>query len=127
MQAIARQPHRAPDDTPLHDERHRPEQTALYRLVHLLERVVPLVPVRQWVLSLPIPLRLLLASQPYLVTPVLQVARRGALVEEQVRTTSAAGLREDDGLVAAVRSSACVIRCLGLPDEQISATCPPGA
>jgi len=78
MQAIARQPHRAPDGTPLHYERHRPEQTALYRLVHLLERVVPLVPVRQWVLSLPIPLRLLLASQPYLVTPVLQVARRGA-------------------------------------------------
>ena len=33
------------------------------------------VPVRQWVLSLPIPLRLLLAAQPKLVTPVLQVAR----------------------------------------------------
>ena len=29
--------------------------------------------VRQWVLSLPIPLRLLLAAQPKLVTPVLQV------------------------------------------------------
>ena len=31
------------------------------------------MPVRQWVLSLPIPLRLLLAAQPKLVTPVLQV------------------------------------------------------
>jgi hypothetical protein len=31
------------------------------------------VPVRQWVLSLPIPLRLLLAAQPGLVAPVLQV------------------------------------------------------
>jgi hypothetical protein len=31
------------------------------------------VPVRQWVLSLPIPLRLLLAAQPKLVSPVLQV------------------------------------------------------
>jgi hypothetical protein len=32
--------------------------------------------VRQWVLSLPIPLRLLLAAQPELVTPVLQVVQR---------------------------------------------------
>ena len=31
---------------------------------------------RQWVLSLPIPLRLLLAAQPKLVTPVLQVMHR---------------------------------------------------
>ncbi len=31
---------------------------------------------RQWVLALPIPLRLLLAAQPKLVTPVLQVAHR---------------------------------------------------
>ena len=40
---------------------------------HLLDHVIPHVPVRQWVLSLPIPLRLLLAAQPKLVTPVLQV------------------------------------------------------
>ena len=41
---------------------------------HLVE--LPHVPVRQWVLSLPIPLRLLLAAQPKLVTPVLQVVHR---------------------------------------------------
>ena len=40
---------------------------------HLVDHVIPHVPVRQWVLSLPIPLRLLLAAQPKLVTPVLQV------------------------------------------------------
>ena len=153
MQAIGRQPNppiRAPDGAPVHYERHRPEQTTLYRLVqqhaatffeqaesaagadlpqfvkddfdaflecgilahgflrlrcgdcghdklvafsckrrgfcpscgarrmaqtaaHLVDHVVPRVPVRQWVLSLPIPLRLLLAAQPKLVTPVLQV------------------------------------------------------
>lgn len=34
MQATAQQPQRAPDGAPLHyDERHRPEQTTLYRLV----------------------------------------------------------------------------------------------
>ena len=44
-------------------------QTAAHRVDH----VIPHVPVRQWVLSLPIPLRLLLAAQPKLVTPVLQV------------------------------------------------------
>ena len=37
---------------------------------------LPHVPVRQWVLALPIPLRLLLAAQPKLVTPVLQVVHR---------------------------------------------------
>ena len=40
---------------------------------HLVDHVLPQVPVRQWVLSLPIPLRLPLAAQPKLVTPVLQV------------------------------------------------------
>ena len=43
---------------------------------HLVGHVIPQVPVRQWVLSLPIPLRLLLAAQPQLVTPVLQAVQR---------------------------------------------------
>jgi hypothetical protein len=43
---------------------------------HLADHVIPHVPVRQWVLSLPIPLRLLLAAQPELVAPVLQVVHR---------------------------------------------------
>ena len=46
----------------------------------LVDHVIPHVPVRQWVLiwvmRLPIPLRLLLAAQPKLVTPVLQVVHR---------------------------------------------------
>ena len=157
MQTIGAQPQRAPDGAPVHYERHRPEQTTLYRLVqqhaatffaqaeaaagadlpqfvkdefdaflecgilahgflrlccgdcghdkllafsckrrgfcpscgarrmsqtaaHLVDHVIPHVPVRQWVrvwqLRLPIPLRLLLAAQPKLVTPVLQVVHR---------------------------------------------------
>ena len=43
---------------------------------HLVDHVTPQVPVRQWVLSLPIPLRLLLAAQLKLVTPALQVVHR---------------------------------------------------
>jgi len=43
---------------------------------HLVEHVIPRVPARQWVLSLPIPLRVLLAAQPQLLTPVLQVVHR---------------------------------------------------
>ena len=42
----------------------------------MVDHVIPRVPVRQWVLSLPILLRLLLAAQPKLVTPVLQVVHR---------------------------------------------------
>ena len=175
MQAIGRQPHRAPDGAPVHYERHRPEQTALYRLVqqhaeaffaqvdaatgaslpqfvkdefdaflecgilahgflrlrgagcghdkllafsckrrgfcpscgtrrmahtaaHLVDHVIPHVPVRQWVLSLPIPLRLLLAAQPKLVTPVLQVVHRviTCFLLQQ------AGLKADEGDSGAV-------------------------
>jgi hypothetical protein len=33
VQAIGRQPQRAPDGAPVHYERHRPEQITLYRLV----------------------------------------------------------------------------------------------
>ena len=43
---------------------------------HLVDRVIPRMPVRQWVLSLPISLRVLLAARPELVTPVLQVVQR---------------------------------------------------
>ena len=43
---------------------------------HLVDYVIPRVPVRQWVLSLPIPLRTLLAAHPQLVSAVLQVVHR---------------------------------------------------
>ena len=47
---------------------------------HLADHVTPRVPVRQWErvcqVRLPIPLRLLLAAQPKLVRPVLQVVHR---------------------------------------------------
>ncbi|MGH8549012.1 MAG: transposase [Methylococcales bacterium] len=43
---------------------------------HLVEHVIPRVPVRQWVLSFPIPLRYLLSNHPDLLSPVLQVINR---------------------------------------------------
>jgi ribosomal protein S27AE len=52
---------------------------------HLVDHVIPHVPVRQWVLSLPIPLRVLLAAQPELVTPVLQVVQRGVMRQRFAR------------------------------------------
>ena len=60
---------------------------------HLVDHVVPHVPVRQWVLSLPIPLRVLLAAQPELVTPVLQVVQR--VVERHLLDHT--GLKSEDG------------------------------
>ena len=72
----------------------RMSQTA----AHLVDRVIPHVPVRQWVLSLPIPLRVLLAAQPGLVTPVLQVVQR--LVTRHL--LDAAGLEADEGQGGAV-------------------------
>ncbi len=46
---------------------------------HLVDHVIPRVPVHQWVLSFPIPLRLLLAAHPHLLSPVLSVVNRGRL------------------------------------------------
>ena len=40
---------------------------------HLVDCVIPRVPVRQWVLSFPIPLRILLAANPDLLSPLLQI------------------------------------------------------
>jgi hypothetical protein len=37
---------------------------------HLVDRVIPPVPVRQWVLSFPIPLRILFAAQPQLLAAI---------------------------------------------------------
>jgi len=43
---------------------------------HLVDRVIPRVPVRQWVLSFPIPLRILLAAHADLLSPLLQCIHR---------------------------------------------------
>ncbi len=43
---------------------------------HLVDHVIPRVPVRQWVVSFPIPLRYLFATHPHLLSPVLQVIHR---------------------------------------------------
>ena len=43
---------------------------------HRVDCVIPRVPVRQWVLSFPIPLRTLFAADAQLLSPVLQVIHR---------------------------------------------------
>ena len=63
---------------------------------HLVDHVIPHVPLRQWVL--PIPLRVLLAAQPELVTPVLQVVQR--VVARHLRDS--AQLTADEGHGGAV-------------------------
>jgi hypothetical protein len=42
-------------------------------VAHLVDQVILRVPVRQWVLSFPIPLRILFAARPELLTPVLRI------------------------------------------------------
>lgn len=39
---------------------------------HLVDHVIPEVPVRQWVLSMPIPMRYWLSAKPKLLTQVLK-------------------------------------------------------
>jgi hypothetical protein len=65
---------------------------------HLVEHVIPHVPVRQWVVSFPIPLRHLFATQPQLLSPVLQVIHR-ALATFVIHQ---AGLTRDQAQTGAV-------------------------
>jgi len=56
---------------------------------HLVDHVIPHIPLRHRVLSLPIPLRVLLAAQPELITPVLQLVQRALtrrLLDRATRT-----------------------------------------
>jgi len=66
---------------------------------HLVDRVLPIVPYRQWVLSLPIPVRLLLLRQPKLVTPTLRIFVR-RIFAWQRRIARSMGIA--DGRCAAV-------------------------
>ncbi|MGH8469105.1 MAG: transposase zinc-binding domain-containing protein [Gammaproteobacteria bacterium] len=88
--------------------RRRVETTA-----HLVDHVIPRVPVRQWVLSFPIPLRLLLAAHPELLAPVLQrarhrdgacLARRGRILHRVIATflIKQAGLKRAEAQSGAV-------------------------
>jgi hypothetical protein len=86
---------------------------------HLVDHVIPHVPVRQWVLSLPIPLRVLLAAQPVLVTPVLQVVR--CVVTRHLLDAACLGADEGHGgavaLIQRFGSAANLnihLHCLGL-------------
>jgi hypothetical protein len=45
---------------------------------HLIDHVLPPVPIRQWVLAFPWPLRLLLSTRPAAVTRVLAIIMAGA-------------------------------------------------
>ena len=67
---------------------------------HLVDHVIPHVPVRQRMLSLPMPMpmRVLLAAQPELVTPVLQVVQR--VITRHL--LGRAGLKADEGQGGAV-------------------------
>jgi len=70
---------------------------------HLVDNVIPRVPVRrQWVLSLPIPLRLLLAAQPVLVTPVLQVVHR-VITRHLLEQTGLKAFEADSGAVTLIQ------------------------
>jgi len=76
--------------------------------VLLVDHVIAHVPVREWVrvrvIRLPIPLRLLLAAQPKLVTPVLQVVHR-AITHHLL---GQAGLKADEADSGAVTL---ILRC----------------
>ena len=65
---------------------------------HLVEHIIPRAPVRQWVLSFPIPLRYLFAAHPHLLSPILQVINRAI----STFLTQQAGLKRTEAQTGAV-------------------------
>jgi hypothetical protein len=72
----------------------RMAETAAY----LVDNIIPRVPVRQWVLSFPIPLRSLFAVYPELLTPVLRLVHR-AIHTHLIKQT---GVKRDEAASGAV-------------------------
>ena len=74
----------------------------------LVDPVIPRVPVRQWVrvcqVRLPIPLRLLLAAQPTLRRPVLQVVHR-AVTRFQLAQAGLKAEQADSGAVPLIQTN----------------------
>ena len=69
-------------------------ETAAY----LVDNILPRVPVRQWVLSFPMPLRSLFAVHPELITPVLRIIHR-AVGSFLIRQT---GVKRNDAASGAI-------------------------
>jgi hypothetical protein len=82
-------------------ERRRPEKTPLYGLVaaHLADRVIPPVPVRQWVVSIPKRLRVFLADRPQAVAALTKIF----LAEIERTLLTASGVTSDADAVSASR------------------------
>lgn len=69
---------------------------------YLTEEIIPRVPVRQWVLSFPIPLRSLFAVHPELITPVLAVTQR-AIHSHLIQQTSVERTKAASGAVTLIQ------------------------
>ena len=69
----------------------------------LVEHVLPHVPVRQWVLSFPWPLRLLFAARPDLLTRVLGVVTRALSTAAKRRAGLRAGADAETGVVTFIQ------------------------
>ena len=70
---------------------------------HLVEGVIPQVPVRQWVFSLPRWARFLLARDPELITRTLDIALRGIFVWQRRRARRAGAVGPRASAVTFVR------------------------
>ena len=69
---------------------------------HLVDNVIPRVPVRQWVLSFPIPLRILFAAHAQLLTPILQVIHR-VITRFLIKQAGLKGGEADTGAVTLIQ------------------------
>jgi len=70
---------------------------------HLVDHVLPRVPMRQWVLTFPWPLRLLFAARPTLLTRVLGVVTRALSTSVLRRAGLSVRCGAKTGIVTAIQ------------------------
>src|SRR5437660_10456392 len=89
---------------------------------HLVDRVIPQVPVRQWVLSLSRWARFLPARDPQLITRTLDVALRAIFAHQRLRARHAGALAPRVGAVTFVQRFG---GALSLSRRRVRAPAPP--
>lgn len=72
---------------------------------HRVDQVIARVPVRHWVLSFAIPLRMLLATQPQVLTPLLRTVHR-LIARSPVERSGAKAQEAHTGAITSLSASA---------------------
>ena len=92
---------------------------------HLVDRVLPEVPVRQWVLTFPFPLRFLLARDPSMTAALRRIFLRVVFAFQERRARDQGVPRGRSGAVCAIQRFGCALNLNPSPAKSSTSSRPP--